>query len=590
MTTFGFHVLHELVKVILKRRLFWPYWVTLTSVAAFRVAKSVRSSPASATPQAGAKSGRRRPLTAWTPSAVAAASLVAILFAAYVALSLKWQDFALPDDSIFTLGFLKGHDLGPQIWALQGRYFPLGYQEYNLIHHLASSFAGYQMLDILQLLVVCGLILFLDEDLSLAARACIAGFAIVMPSVVCAFTGPVYPDRNVAFWLVGLLYSVKKFERTEAPRWAVLAVICAQFMIYYKETAFLILLGFSAGRMLIRGVRSGSDGWKFWRLRDKQSRLDAWLALLAVLFVVSYFGFTFPHAGAGRWSKAYGFSTGQVVLNYLKIDLLAWILVAAVLIRAFLIFRKKIAASPFWEAMAAGGTLCFAGYLKLGLVNAYYLAPVDLIAAMYLGRLAILSWQRQGWAARIGTASLLVIVLAQNVSLSAFRIYDRKNLTQGKSAIASLIRARYEEGGKENPPRLFFPFASPYSIMEFGAYLSYRGLPVRGVPGTHDGDGIVLAGRAIPRSGPCVDYRTVLCSSATRPEPGDVVVILPDDEASRSEAAAYADRGTRLLSFRPRPRLPHWLGPLLKQARSVSYSFERKKLPDRWLDASVTVW
>jgi hypothetical protein len=590
MTTFGSHVLHELVKVILKRRLFWPYWVTLTTVAAIRVAKSVRSSPASATPQAGAASVRRSPLTARTPSAFAATSLVAILFAAYAALSLKWQDFVLPDDSIFTLGFLKGHDLGPQIWPLQGRYFPLGYQEYNLIHHLASSFAGYQMLDILQLLVVCGLILFLDEDLSLATRACIAGFALVMPSVICAFTGPVYPDRNVAFWLVGLLYCVKKFERTEAPRWAVLAVICAQFMIYYKETAFLILLGFSVGRMLVRSITSGSGSWKFWRLRDKQSRLDAWLALLAGWFVVSYFGFTFPHAGAGGWSNAYGFSAGDVVLNYLRLDLLAWILVAVVLIRAFLIFKKKIAPSPFWEALAAGGALCFAGYFKLGLVNAYYLAAVDLIAAMYLGRLAILSWQRRSWAARVGTASLLVVVLAQNVSLSAFRIYDRKNLTQGKSAIASLIKARYEDAGKENPPRLFFPFASPYSIMEFGAYLSYRGLPVRGVPGTEHKKGLVLAGRAIPKNGPCVDYRTVLCNLATRPEAGDLVVILPDDEASSSQAAAYAGHGTSLLSFEPRPSLPQWLSPLLKQARPVSYAFERKKLPDRWLDASVTAW
>lgn len=590
MTTFGSHLLHELVKVILKRRLFWPYWVTLTTVAAFRVAKSVRNAPAPATPQAGGPSGRRKSRTAWTPSAVMGASLVAILFAGYAALSLKWQDFALPDDSIFTLGFLKGHDLGPQIWPLQGRYFPLGYQEYDLIHHVASSFTGYQMMDILQLLVMCGLILFLDEDLSFAARACIAGFAIVMPSVVCAFTGPIYPDRNVAFWLVGLLYCVKKFERTEAPRWAVLAVICAQFMLYYKETAFLILLGFSVGRMLIRGMNSGSGRWKFWRLRDKQSRLDAWLAFLAGWFVVSYFGFTFPHAGAGRWSKAYGFSAGEVVLSYLKLDLLAWILIAAVIIRAFLIFRKKIAPAPFWDALAIGGTLCFAGYLKLGLVNAYYLVPVDLIAAMYLGRLAILSWQRQGWAAKAATTSLLVMVLAQNVFLSAFRIYDRKNLTQGNSAIASLIKARYEDTGKETPPRLFFPFASPYSIMEFGAYLSYRGLPVRGVPGTHHGDGIVLAGRAIPRNGPCVNYRTVLCRSAARPEPGDIVVILPEDEASRSQAAAYAGHGTRLLLFQPTPRLPQWLGPLLKQARFVSYFFERKKLPDRWLHASVTVW
>ena len=126
MTTFESHLLHELWKVILKRRLFWPYWVTATTVVAFRVAKSVQSSLAPSAPEADLLP-RRPARKHWTRRALFAVSLLAVLFAGYTTLSLKWGDFALPDDSIFTLGFLKGHDLGPQIWALQGRYFPKKY-------------------------------------------------------------------------------------------------------------------------------------------------------------------------------------------------------------------------------------------------------------------------------------------------------------------------------------------------------------------------------------------------------------------------------------------------------------------------------
>ena len=49
-----------------------------------------------------------------------------------------------------------------------------------------------------------------------------------------------------------LVLSVRRFEQTKSIAWAVAAVVCAQIMLYYKETAFLLLFGFAAGRLILR--------------------------------------------------------------------------------------------------------------------------------------------------------------------------------------------------------------------------------------------------------------------------------------------------------------------------------------------------
>ena len=74
---------------------------------------------------------------------------------------------------------------------------------------------------------------------------------------------------------------------------------------------------------------------------------------------------------------------------------------------------------------------------------------------------------------------LLFVVLIQDVSLSALYIFERKNVIQAKVEIARVIQTHYRNDGG-NALTLFFPFASPYVIMEFASYLSYRHVPVEG--------------------------------------------------------------------------------------------------------------
>jgi hypothetical protein len=151
--------------------------------------------------------------------------------------------------------------------------------------------------------------------------------------------------------------------------------------------------------------------------------------------------------------------------------------VAVVLVKIYLILRHQLEPLPFWDGLALGGVAYFFAYLYLSMFSRYYLAPVDLIAVLYVGRLVVLSWKQLPWWGKIAATPLVFLVLLQNLADSALAVFDRKNVIRGKAEIASVVETQYRSGA-ENHLRLFFPFATPYVIMEFGAYLDYRGIPV----------------------------------------------------------------------------------------------------------------
>ncbi len=583
--------LPQLTKVVFKARLFWPIWVATAVTAAICVARLVGQAATPMLREAEKASIIRKPRYVWSPGAVVALTLLALFLVCYIVLTLTWEDFAYQDNSMFTVGTLKGRDMGLAIWRHNGRYFPLGHQEFNLIHHFTGTVVGYHALPIIQLLALCGILLVLDEELSITARAGLTAFALLLPGIVISFGGLIYTERNVVLWLACLVLSIKRFEQTQAAAWAVSAVVCAQIMIYYKETAFLLLWGLAVGRLVLRCWNADQAGWDYERLRDKESRLDLCLASLAVLFLLNYAATMLPHLNMQY--NAQPLPAAELVLAYIKLDLLAWLLVVLVLGRAYLILRRRVPPLPLWDGLALGGVACFTGYLYLGMFSAYFLAPVDLIAVLYVGRLAILSWGHRSLGSKGAIMVLLGAVLVQDVSLSAFRVFERKNVIHGKAEIASVIKGQYQRGAG-NAQRVFFPFASPNSVMEFAYYLSYRGVPVEGVPVESAGlKSVVMVSKALAKDGPC-DYmslRSVTCHAASRPDPGDLVIELPDDDASLAEITPYRSGGGQLLfSYEPRPRISQWLYPFVSHLHIASRTFAGKKLPDRWLHASVTAW
>jgi hypothetical protein len=577
------HLLLHPLKVLWRERidLFWPIWIATSAIAVMLVIWVVpkrNSVPLDSIPS------RRDDLSR---AAIFSMAFLGLFLACYIAGSLVWEDFTYYDNSHFTNGTLIGRDIHVQIVPGEGRFFPLGHQEFNLIRHVTSSVTGYHTLRIVQLVLLCGILLVLDEELSIQARVALITLVLITPSIMISFSGLIYPEWNVVFLFLCLAWSVKHFEQTRSTPWAVAAVASSQFMLYYKETAFLLLLSFAVGRLLLRCWKVDQAGWDFERLRDPESRLDMCLALLVAPFLLYYLAVMFPNFST-RYADNFRLPLKQVLASYLKLDLLVWAFVAVVLARIFLILRRKAAPSPFWDGLALAGIGYFAGYLSLRMNSAYYLAPADLIAVLYLGRFAILSMENMGLGTRLCALALLSLVLLQDLSLSAFRMYERKNVIHAKAEMGRAIKARYESD-PQIVKRLFFPFTRAFHILEFISYLNYIGVPVEGA-GSVATSSVVIVGKAIQKDGPC-GYRTFVCHPGSRPDPGDLIVVLPDDFTRTDELNSYRQEGTGpLFAYHPRPSIPRWLQPYVNRLHVVSPVFSQNQLPDFWLNASVTVW
>jgi hypothetical protein len=270
---------------------------------------------------------------------------------------------------------------------------------------------------------------------------------------------------------------------------------------------------------------------------------------------------------------------------------LAWLFLAVVLRRIYLIMRGRAAFSPLWDGLAIGAVVHFMAFLWLHLASIHYTAPLDLIAVLYLGRLAVLASEKVQWRGRVAAVALALVIVLQAVSISAFRVFERKNYIHAKVEVANLIVGRIRNHRKIGQ-RLFFPFADLYSLTEFASYLSYRGVPLEEIPDTSSrSNGVALVTTAVSDEGLCEPYRNYVCHPGTRPGPGDLVIELPDDEESLAEISPYRDGGEILLSYEPQPHIPQWLYPYFSRLRVAAIrSSERTRLSDRWLHASVTIW
>jgi hypothetical protein len=100
-----------------------------------------------------------------------------------------------------------------------------------------------------------------------------------------------------------------------------------------------------------------------------------------------------------------------------------------------------------------------------------------------------------------------------------------------------------------------------------------------------------LVAKKILKDAPCVEDRPFICHAGPTPEPGDLVVILPDDFTRAGELVAYRQEGTEpIFSYRPYPSIPKSMQPLVRHLHVVSYAFFNRPLPDFWPNGAVIQW
>src|SRR3954469_6673565 len=129
--------------------------------------------------------------------------LLAICSAAFLLLYLVFmfwnEDFAYQDGHSFTEWSALGVARPPSIWVGAGRFWPLGYQEYNLIAHLSRTAAAYLMYGAVQLLVGLWLLHRSMPGKTPALRSFTLAVLMLSPAFAADFAELTYADRNVTF-------------------------------------------------------------------------------------------------------------------------------------------------------------------------------------------------------------------------------------------------------------------------------------------------------------------------------------------------------------------------------------------------------
>lgn len=576
----GSRVLNYLHKLWALRQIsFWPAWSFLTAAAVICTAWLFRRPAGWAVRE---KSAPRETQFDWSRKTIVSLTVLALFLGGYIAMTLVWEDFALYDDSQFTLYSLRGIDFPAPVSPQDGRFFPLGLQEFNLIGHFTKTVAGYHAFPILEILVLTSVLLLLDDQLSIAGRVVLAMSVLISPSAVVSFMGLIYPERNILVLLACLTLFVRLFEQTRSPGWAVAAVVAAQFMLYLKEPVFLLLLGFAGARLILR-ARSSNRSFNW--LRDEASRLDLFIAVLSVMFLAFYAVEMLPHPSA-QYLVDRRLSPVDAVRFYLNADPLAWVFAAGALARMCRIICGKAKPLLLWDGLACGGLVYFGAYLGMRIVSSYFLAPVDLIAALYLGHLLYSSWVEMGLGVRAVAAALVIVVVCQNVQISAFRVLERKHLVRQRSAIGRMIFETYQRD-QALVRKLYFPLTSAYMMAEFSAYLSYLGVPVEEIGDASVGGAPVeIFGAKVATDGRCVAWRSFVCHAGGA-DAGSTVVVLPDDPVLPGETALYRETEEKLESYDSRVRPPAWLVWALRSVQIPAARFHELiifsvTLPTAW--------
>jgi hypothetical protein len=395
-----------------------------------------------------------------------------------------------------------------------------------------------------------GILLVLDEELNLAQRALLAAVALVTPATVVTFLDLTIAERNVFFLLACFVLLIKRFDRSlTAPR-AIAVLVCSQCLLYMKEPVFLLLLTFTATRLISRRWNLAAPGWT-----DAGSRLDLFVAALSLVYLTIYVVVMWHHSGAD-YLVAMHVSWLQAAIFYLRIDWLACLFSVVTIVRLYRVIRRQTVPSLVWDGLACGGVAYFAVFIALGLAQNYYTCPVDLIAVLYLGHLLFPAWPTMRREMRVAVVVLTVVIVGQALDLSSQDVLARKKITLGKVAIGRLILDRYLQD-PASVRQLYFPFSDVYVLEEFLAYLNYLGLPLEQEPASAAPGKIEIFSARKSQTGKCLLWNFI-CHAGPAVSPS-LVVVLPDDIVLPSDRPVYNQAIQKLQSYDPRVRAPHWL-------------------------------
>ena len=301
------------------------------------------------------------------------------LYWVYISINSSFWE---PDEAIFAYSMTSGNPLFLPFMSI-GRFFPLGYQEFNVLGRFTSSADVFHAFAVGQVLLSAVFVWFVFFRLPWRFRIWPVLAIFTIPSIFYISQSFIYTERNIILLLSVFVFCFCMFHRCQKQVYLFAALTAAFLSLFYKETAFLIILGFS----LTRGGYLYTQTRR--ELRSKRpvgpSDFITELALIGfVLFFLStYYIFThsvrsgplYDHVLEGPLiattiSNFSDYVTGHIIFT---------LSVIAYPVRIF--FLSKLRFHPIWDSLLVAAFFFFTGNIILGLLGpySYYSAPGDFL-------------------------------------------------------------------------------------------------------------------------------------------------------------------------------------------------------------------
>lgn len=453
----------------------------------------------------------------------------------YILSILYREDFAYHDNSMFTYGTLLRKSIPKPIWLNNGRFFPLGHQEFDIIKFVCQSPTGYHAFPVLQLLAVLAILFVLFDGFKVWVRLLLITLVMTIPSFVISFFGLIFPERNLIFWLLIFLFCYLSFSKTKSNVHYCFALIAVHCFLYLKEPAFALIGGFSGTRLLLNKVDNpGTNRHNRYYLFFKENLIDISLLILACLFLLLYIITSLPNPNLG-YAGNKDISRFFILTRFLICDPLLGVFLLSFTLRLFYLIYQKKPLNRFWDPLAIGAILYFLTFIVLKLFRVYYTAIIDLIAILYLFQM-ISQWlqKKREVVLSVVTCILVCFVFVHHAVFSFFYILERKNLIEGKVQLAGFLE-EYAKNGNDHEIKLFFPNVNGYYLMELSGFLEYKGLQLakNELPVASAEPIFRIEGSREFRNNLCINYRKqAKCYHADGAESGHLIVVIPEDNIS----------------------------------------------------------
>ncbi|MGK7885331.1 MAG: hypothetical protein AB4057_12000 [Crocosphaera sp.] len=510
-----------------------------------------------------------------------------LLILSYSLLILYKEDFVGNDYSHFTLFSLKGRFFGLPIWAYEGRFFPLGHQEFNLIGLFTKTLFGYHLFPIFQLIVVIFSIFYIFTKEKIKNKVLVIILILITPSFVQSYFSLIIPERNLIFWLTLFILFIQRFDSKKSLYNFIFLVTISQFIIYYKEPSFLFISGFALSRLLIKFIERQQSVKSIKNIINfiHQNWLEISLLLLSALFLLLYIITILPNITSSYAEKRNELTRLMVLTKYLSFSPLLSILLLTITSRIILVSQSKIKFDLLWDSLAIGALFYFLAYIVLNLYAKYYLAPVDFIAILYCSRIADKLLKINKYNSLI-LLFLITLLSSYQIYNSSYLIFTKKIFADGRTKAVEVIQKELIAEHSLDYTNLVFPVNSNYEVMEFSAFMTYKNIPLFPHKKSSSQSSISssIAMIKIQEKNPkdnCVPYISYLkCYYSPSLQINDRIVILPQlpNGLLSQDIQQFKDNYQLIYHYDPYSSDLQWMIKILEYLHP---------LPDKWFELYI---